>query len=329
MVALKTFDPPLSALGGMKVIGTSRYGKMPVVQFEGGSEGRLDLLVHLMSAGRLQVFDKRASLRDRASRVLIRLTDGRELRLREFGTKQRAWAKLLREGEAKLSPFKRGVDLSEDEVSRVYDALAVPGSAIDHYEEVIGGDLPNKMPLAPEGPQEGRRAVPALRRDDRSRVLLRAPGQLLPGGTDRRQGDEGPPAFEASQVAAHQAHRIRILRPSSNVIEDTLLAFALDPGYPEQAITAGISRVESHYGPLLDATYLAGAAIESGIGVCAWARKGHESAWPRWAERDGLAVATSDTPSGWSRLTGPQAAGAEAALRLGGVIASHPERALE
>ena len=48
-----------------------------------------------MSAGRLQLFDSRASLRDRASRLLVRLEDGRELRLREFGTKQRAWAKLL------------------------------------------------------------------------------------------------------------------------------------------------------------------------------------------------------------------------------------------
>jgi formamidopyrimidine-DNA glycosylase len=53
------------------------------------------MLVHLMSAGRLQVFDKRASLRDRASRILVRLADGRELRLREFGTKQRAWGKLM------------------------------------------------------------------------------------------------------------------------------------------------------------------------------------------------------------------------------------------
>ena len=48
-----------------------------------------------MSAGRLQLFDTRASLRDRTSRLLLRLTDGRELRLREFGTKQRAWVKLL------------------------------------------------------------------------------------------------------------------------------------------------------------------------------------------------------------------------------------------
>ena len=57
------------------------------------------MMVHLMSAGRLQLFDTRASLRDRTSRLLVRLDDGRELRLREFGTKQRAWVKLLRSGE--------------------------------------------------------------------------------------------------------------------------------------------------------------------------------------------------------------------------------------
>ena len=58
---------------------------------ERGADGdeRLTLLVHLMSAGRLQLFDKRASLQGPRSRVLIRLADGRELRLREFGTKQR------------------------------------------------------------------------------------------------------------------------------------------------------------------------------------------------------------------------------------------------
>src|SRR4051794_34291850 len=91
MVALKTFDPPLEALNGREVTAVRRIGKMPLVEFDGG----LSLLVHLMSAGRLQVFGKRASPRDRASRLLIRLGDGRELRLREFGTRQRAWAKLL------------------------------------------------------------------------------------------------------------------------------------------------------------------------------------------------------------------------------------------
>ncbi|MGN6276472.1 MAG: DNA-formamidopyrimidine glycosylase family protein [Solirubrobacterales bacterium] len=90
MNVMKTFDPPLEALAGRELTGTRRIGKMAVVEF-----GDLALLVHLMSAGKLRVFDKRASLRDKASRVLIRLGDGRELRLRETGTKQRAWAKLL------------------------------------------------------------------------------------------------------------------------------------------------------------------------------------------------------------------------------------------
>jgi formamidopyrimidine-DNA glycosylase len=90
MNVMKTFEPPLEALVGRKVTGVRRVGKMPVVEF-----GDLALLIHLMSAGRLRLFEKRASMKDRASRVLIRLDDGRELRLREFGTKQRAWVKLL------------------------------------------------------------------------------------------------------------------------------------------------------------------------------------------------------------------------------------------
>jgi formamidopyrimidine-DNA glycosylase len=94
MVTMKTYDPPLSALAGAAVTGVRRIGKMPVVEL-----GELALLVHLMSAGRLQLFDQRASLRDKASRLLIRLEDGRELRLREFGTRQRAWAKLLATGD--------------------------------------------------------------------------------------------------------------------------------------------------------------------------------------------------------------------------------------
>ena len=90
MVTMKTFDPPLSALAGAEITRVRRIGKMPVVE-----AGDLSLLVHLMSAGRLQLWDKRASLRDRASRLLIRVPGERELRLREFGTQQRAWAKLL------------------------------------------------------------------------------------------------------------------------------------------------------------------------------------------------------------------------------------------
>ncbi len=88
--ALKTYDPPLAALEGRDLTGVGRRGKMLVVE-----AGDLALLLHLMSAGRLQLFDRRASLRDRTSRLLLRLDGERELRLREFGTKQAAWVRLL------------------------------------------------------------------------------------------------------------------------------------------------------------------------------------------------------------------------------------------
>ena len=199
MVALKTFDPPLDALEGRAITAVRRIGKMPVVEL-----GDLSLLVHLMSAGRLQVFEKRASPRDRASRLLVRLAGGRELRLREFGSRQRAWAKLLASDqvaedemvatlgpeawpeppierfaelvdeprhlhpllrdqraiagigrswvdeilwEARLSPFKQGSELLETEVESLHRALAVLGGAIDHYEEVVGETVPDKMPM--------------------------------------------------------------------------------------------------------------------------------------------------------------------------------------
>jgi formamidopyrimidine-DNA glycosylase len=90
--ALKTFDPPLSQLSGRRIDRVERRGKHVIVR----ASGDLVLLVHLMSAGRLQLYDKRATPRDRTSRLLVRLADGRELRLREFGSKQAAWVKLLR-----------------------------------------------------------------------------------------------------------------------------------------------------------------------------------------------------------------------------------------
>jgi formamidopyrimidine-DNA glycosylase len=198
--ALKTFDPPLHALDGSRLTGVGRRGKHLVVESDAG----LVLLIHLMSAGRLQLFDRRAGLRDRTSRVLIRLDDGRELRLREFGTKQAAWAKLLRAAEleddealatlgpeawpdpppflpllgsaprplhtllrdqrtiagigrswvdeilweARLSPFKRGADLSADDADALRAAtVARLGEALDTYAATLSLPLPDRLPL--------------------------------------------------------------------------------------------------------------------------------------------------------------------------------------
>ena len=49
--------------------------------------------------------------------------------------------------EAKLSPFKKGAELDRDEVYRLHAALAVLDRTIDHYEEVVGDTIPDKMPM--------------------------------------------------------------------------------------------------------------------------------------------------------------------------------------
>ncbi|MGO9490564.1 MAG: DNA-formamidopyrimidine glycosylase family protein [Solirubrobacteraceae bacterium] len=95
--ALKTFEPPLSELSGRPIESVRRRGKHLIVDVE----GELALLIHLMSAGRLQLYDKPAGPRDRTSRLLVRIeprpedAGAQELRLREFGSKQAAWVKLL------------------------------------------------------------------------------------------------------------------------------------------------------------------------------------------------------------------------------------------
>jgi formamidopyrimidine-DNA glycosylase len=202
---LKTFDPPLSALAGATFTEVRRRGKLLSLEAAGGDRGPLTLLVHLMSAGRMQLLDKRGSLRDKTSRVLVRLPEGRELRVREFGTKQRAWIKLLTlEGlgaeeslaslgpeawpeppdvgdllrekggnrplhsalrdqqviagigrtwvdeilhAAKLSPFKRGDDLSAAEAAALRAAVGAElGRVIEHYEAKVQLPLPEKFP---------------------------------------------------------------------------------------------------------------------------------------------------------------------------------------
>ncbi len=204
--ALKTFAPPLSALEGERIERVRRRGKHLIVDVSGG----LSLLMHLMSSGRLQLFDKRAGPRDRTSRLLVRVraADGseRELRLREFGTKQAAWVKLLATAEveldgalaslgpeawpdpggvaelrtlldaprplhallrdqhvlagigrswvdeilweARVSPYKRGADLDEEELGRLREAIvSVLSGALAHYEEAVALPVPDKLPM--------------------------------------------------------------------------------------------------------------------------------------------------------------------------------------
>ena len=192
---LKTFDPALQSLEGSSITAVERRGKLILLR----ADAALTLVIHLMNAGRLQLFDKRASLRDRTSRLLLRLDGDRELRLREFGTRQAAWAKLYRDADletdehlrdlgpeawpdppllglsgprplhtvlrdqkviagigrtwvddilwhARLSPFKRGSDLTADEAATLREAIRAEfGRAVDHYAEHWQLPLPDKQ----------------------------------------------------------------------------------------------------------------------------------------------------------------------------------------
>jgi formamidopyrimidine-DNA glycosylase len=207
---LKTFEPSLDELAGASIAGVGRRGKHLIVR----TDNDLVLLLHLMSAGRLQLYGDAAAqpakkrqagarARDRTIRLLVRTEDGRELRLREFGSKQAAWVKLLRSAqldedpalaglgpeawpdppalaelldeprplhavlrdqhviagigrswvdeilwEARLSPYKRGSDLDEQETERLREAIVGKlGAAIDHYENVISLPIPDKLPM--------------------------------------------------------------------------------------------------------------------------------------------------------------------------------------
>jgi formamidopyrimidine-DNA glycosylase len=121
VVVMKTFDPPLAALEGSTVSGVGRRGKMLVLGF-----GERSILLHLMSAGRLQLYEKRATPRDRSVRLAIRLRDGPELRLREFGPRQRAWAKLLATS-----------DVDRDEAVALLGPEAWPAPPSDQFAALV------------------------------------------------------------------------------------------------------------------------------------------------------------------------------------------------
>ncbi|MGI9081480.1 MAG: hypothetical protein ACR2FZ_04260 [Thermoleophilaceae bacterium] len=49
---------------------------------------------------------------------------------------------------ARLSPFRNGSELDGEEVARLRDAVeARLGSALEHYEELVGDTVPDKLPM--------------------------------------------------------------------------------------------------------------------------------------------------------------------------------------
>jgi formamidopyrimidine-DNA glycosylase len=210
--ALKTFDPPLHALDGTTLTGVSRRGKHLLVH----ADNDLVLLIHLMSAGRLQLFDQSAGLRDRSSRVLLRLEDGRELRLREFGKKQAAWARLVRadavEDEEALAtlgpeawpdppPFGPLLDQPRPLHTLLRDQRTIAGIGRSWVDEILHGAMlsPFKRGADLDGDEAERLRAVTIERlggaiDYYEQTLqLPIPDKLpLPLRVHRRQGEPCP-----------------------------------------------------------------------------------------------------------------------------------------
>jgi formamidopyrimidine-DNA glycosylase len=99
---LRSFDPPVSAVEGKRVVGLRRMGKRIVLALD----GELFLVFHLMIAGRFQWHPLGKKAGGKLVLAVFEFPDGL-LFLTEAGTKRRASIHLVA-GEAGLRPFERG-----------------------------------------------------------------------------------------------------------------------------------------------------------------------------------------------------------------------------
>ncbi|MBV1853335.1 Fpg/Nei family DNA glycosylase [Catellatospora tritici] len=114
--ALKTFDPPLSALHGRTLTGAARHGKFLDIQAD-----ELHLVVHLARAGWLHYRDELPDTLLKPGKgpiaLRVRLGDGSGFDLTEAGTQKKLAAYLVTDvaqvpGVARLGPDALGLDLA-------------------------------------------------------------------------------------------------------------------------------------------------------------------------------------------------------------------------
>jgi formamidopyrimidine-DNA glycosylase len=121
--ALKTYDPPPTAVAGRTVAGAGRHGKFLDVEFGGGAaDGPIHLVTHLARAGWLHyrdAFPAATPLKPGKGpiAVRVRLDDGSGFDLTEAGTKKSLAAYLVRDpaevpGVSRLGPDALAVDLA-------------------------------------------------------------------------------------------------------------------------------------------------------------------------------------------------------------------------
>ena len=113
IAALKTFDPPVTAVAGSTVAGSRRHGKFVDLTLRSDAEPRLHLVFHLAKAGWLRWYDTLPTtlIRPGKSPIALRIAfdDGSGFDLTEAGTKKSLAVYVVRDpadvpGIARLGP---------------------------------------------------------------------------------------------------------------------------------------------------------------------------------------------------------------------------------
>jgi formamidopyrimidine-DNA glycosylase len=128
MSAVKTFDPPVSALVGRVVTGAARYGKFLAVEFQDRPDDPLHLVVHLSRAGWMRWHDSASTTPPKPGRGPLELrvhldaVGGPGFDLTEAGTQKRLSVYLVHDpqevpGIARLGPD--ALALTRDEFASV------------------------------------------------------------------------------------------------------------------------------------------------------------------------------------------------------------------
>jgi formamidopyrimidine-DNA glycosylase len=137
MTALKTFDPPLSALTGRLVTGASRHGKFLDVELDG-----LHLVVHLSRAGWLRWHDQASATPPKPGkgplemRVHLETVGGPGFDLTEAGTQKRLAAYVVTDPQQVPGVAKLGPDALT--VSRPQLAELLAGQGGSRLKTVLG-----------------------------------------------------------------------------------------------------------------------------------------------------------------------------------------------
>jgi formamidopyrimidine-DNA glycosylase len=147
--AVKTFDPPLTALRGLTIVGVGRRGKfLDLSCAEHGDDGDLHLVMHLARAGWLRWRDAMPDkpVKPGKSPLAFRLVldDGAGFDLTEQGTQKRLAVYLVRDprdvpGVATLGPEPMSPDFTVEALAGILEGRRTQIKGVLRDQHIIAG----------------------------------------------------------------------------------------------------------------------------------------------------------------------------------------------